>query len=343
MDPLTQGLAGAAAARACAPQDLRFAGWMGLCAGMAPDLDIFIRSASDPLLAVEYHRHFTHAFAFIPVAGVLCALPWLILPSLRTRWRAVLLATTAAVATHGVLDAATTYGTQLLWPFTDFRVAWDWISIIDPLFTITLILGLSVATLRRSRIPAITALMVAVSYLGLGALQNHRALEAQTWIAAQRGHEIDRGQAFPTLANLLVWRSLYDADGMLYSDRIRVGLNGDVLWTAGQKAERVELDDLPDPWQKDPLAREDFRRFAWFSDQWVASPDGDPFMYGDARYSLRTEAFDPIWGIRFSEGGVRPTRWVSRTTERELGLAALWAEIRGTDPRYERLIVPDAH
>lgn len=328
---------GAAAARACAPGDLPRAGWIGLCAGMAPDLDVFIRSEADPLLAVEYHRHFTHALAFIPFGGLLFALPWLLVPALRKRWRAVVLVSTAAVATHGLLDSATTYGTQLLWPFTDLRVAWDWISIIDPLFTLTLLLGLSLGTLYRTRLPVLMALGLVAGYLGLGALQNHRALEAQERIAAARGHTLERGQAFPTLGNLLVWRSLYAHEGKLYSDRIRVALNGEVLWTAGQEAVLVELEDLPGPWNEHPRAREDFQRFAWFSDRWVASPEGDPGLYGDARYSLRTEAFDPIWGIRFEEGGERPTQWVSRTRERELGLAVLWAEIRGTDPRYREL------
>ncbi len=38
-----------------------------------PDMDVLIRSASDPLLAIEYHRHFTHALAFIPVGGLIAA------------------------------------------------------------------------------------------------------------------------------------------------------------------------------------------------------------------------------------------------------------------------------
>jgi inner membrane protein len=340
MDPLTQGLTGAVAARACAPGDLPRAGWIGLCAGMAPDLDVFIRSGADPLMAVEYHRHFTHALAFIPVGGLVCALPWMFLPALRKRWRAVVLVSTAAVATHGLLDSATTYGTQLLWPFSDIRVAWDWISIIDPLFTLVLLVGLILGTLYRARLPVLLALGFVAAYLALGAFQNHRALEAQERIAASRGHAVERGQAFPTLGNLLVWRSLYAHGGRLYSDRIRVALNGEVLWTAGQETALVEVDDLPGQWNRNPLVREDFRRFAWFSDHWVATPEDDPGLYGDARYSLRTEAFDPIWGIRFESGGERPTRWVSRTRERELELGALWAEIRGTDPRYRALGSP---
>jgi inner membrane protein len=340
MDPLTQGLMGAVAARAFAPRDLPKAGWMGLCAGMAPDLDVLIRSDTDPLMAVEYHRHFTHALVFIPLGALICALPWLLFPTFLKRWKQVLVATTAAVATHGLLDSATTYGTQLFWPFSNVRIAWDWISIIDPLFTLILLLGIALAALGRARTPAVLALFLAAGYLGLGAFQNQRALAAQELLAAERGHVIERGQAFPTLANLLVWRSLYAYQGILYSDRIRVGFNGEVLWTEGQQAVHVTVDDLPEPWRSNPLAREDFQRFAWFSDKWVAIPKDAVSFYGDARYSLRTEAFDPIWGIRFTPGGQRPTEWVSRTRERELNLRSLWAEIIGTHAFYEPLPSP---
>ena len=75
MDPLTQGVLGAVlpqatAARAlCAPG----AGLLGFLAGMAADLDVLIRSSSDPLLFPEYHRQFTHSLMFIPSGAYLCA------------------------------------------------------------------------------------------------------------------------------------------------------------------------------------------------------------------------------------------------------------------------------
>ena len=51
-------------------------------------------------------------------------------------------------ASHGFLDAMTSYGTQLLWPFTNTRVSWDLISIIDPIFTSMLILGLILSMIK---------------------------------------------------------------------------------------------------------------------------------------------------------------------------------------------------
>ncbi len=62
MDLLTQGLLGSAMAlSASRPLESRQAGLIGLLAGIAADVDFFISSSTDPLLNLEYHRHFTHS------------------------------------------------------------------------------------------------------------------------------------------------------------------------------------------------------------------------------------------------------------------------------------------
>ena len=69
MDPLTQGALGAALPQSTAVRGkyAGSAGLFGFLAGMAADLDVLIRSSSDPLLFLEYHRQFTHSLVFIPV------------------------------------------------------------------------------------------------------------------------------------------------------------------------------------------------------------------------------------------------------------------------------------
>ena len=75
MDPISQAAIGAAAAQSCTRADrLRHALLIGCLAGMAPDLDVLIRSAEDPLLFLEYHRQFTHSLFFVPIGASLCAL-----------------------------------------------------------------------------------------------------------------------------------------------------------------------------------------------------------------------------------------------------------------------------
>lgn len=330
LDPLTQGLLGAAAAQAVFGRKLGRTAWIaGALGGILPDADVLIRSASDPLLAIEYHRQFTHSLIFIPVGGAIAAAPLLARRAARARWPLVLGAAVIGYATHGLLDACTTYGTQLFWPFSRQRVAWDTISIIDPIFTLVLLIGVVTSALRRTAVPAILALLFCVSYLLVGAVQRDRAAEVQERIAAARSHPISRGEVFPTVGNNVVWRSLYRSGDHLYVDRIRVPWRGRPTFTAGSSVPVTTETDLPYELRSNPRLLRDFRRFSWFSDGWTARAPDAPDVIGDVRYSLRTDSFDPIWGIRFHPGASPPTEWVNRSRDRELALGALWDEILG--------------
>ena len=65
MDPFTQGILGASLSTASTKKNkqIKIAAFCGMIGGIVPDFDIFIRSANDSLLSIEYHRHFlTHYF-----------------------------------------------------------------------------------------------------------------------------------------------------------------------------------------------------------------------------------------------------------------------------------------
>ena len=335
MDPLTHALLGATAAQlALGPRLGRQAWLLGAVGGVLPDADILIRSSADPLLAIQYHRHFTHALAFIPVGGIVAALPWLARARHRPNWRPIVAATTIGYATHAVLDACTNYGTHLLWPFSPLRVAWHWVTTIGPLLTLMLLIGLVFAVRRGSRFPAAVALVLSVAYVGTAAWQRERALDMQVRIAAARGHPLDRAEMFPTVGNPLLWRSVYQSGDILYTDRLRVVSSAATSWKQGSTVELLLEKDLPPQVLADERVRRDYARFNYFSAGWVARATGDPSVIGDARYSLRTDAFEPIWGVRFHPGTARPTEWVDRTIKNRVPISELWRELKGTAVGY---------
>jgi len=131
MDVLTQGLLGGVLAQAVArKEEKKLATFVGVMAGLLADADFFIRSSQDPLLNIEFHRHFSHSLIFIPVgAAIACALLW---PFLRRHIATgrLYLFCLAGYSMSGILDACTSYGTQLLWPFSDVRVAFNIISML---------------------------------------------------------------------------------------------------------------------------------------------------------------------------------------------------------------------
>ncbi|NOY66882.1 MAG: metal-dependent hydrolase, partial [Gammaproteobacteria bacterium] len=105
---------------------------IGAIAAMTPDLDVFIRSAEDPLLFLEYHRQFTHSLLFVPVGALLCAIIFYPFIKHKLTFTEIFFFSFAGILTHGLLDACTSYGTQLFWPFSSQRVSWNIVSIIDP-------------------------------------------------------------------------------------------------------------------------------------------------------------------------------------------------------------------
>lgn len=340
MDPVTHILLGASLGYAAFRRPLgRTAALAGGLAAFAPDADVFIHSAVDPLLAIQHHRGFTHALAFAPLGAAVVAALWLARPMWRTRdrWLPLWLCCTLAYLSHALLDAATSYGTQLLWPFTDLRAGWDVIAIIDPIFTLTLLIALAVALFRQRPKTAAIGLTLATAYIALGTVQHHRARAALGELAAARGHAPERIEVMPTLANNLVWRALYLHRGQAYSDRIRVGWFSAPTVRPGWVLPLVRRADLTAAEMRRDQHRS-FARFAWFSADWVARSPADPTLLADLRYTLSSEAFDPIWGIRYTAPGTATeVEWVNRSRERQLRPGELWNEIAGHDPRFATL------
>jgi len=327
VDPLTHALAGAVVAGAAAGRELgRTALAIGAAAALVPDLDTLIRSTSDPLLYAEYHRHFTHSIFVAPIAAAIVSVPWSRWAEVPGRW--AYLAALMGVASHGVLDAATTYGTRLLWPLTDARYGWGWISIIDPIFTLVLLLGVGIALLLGRVRPAALATIVAVGYLFLGAVQNARASAARDELARGRDHVIDAAIAVPTFGNQIVWRSIYLANDTLHVDRIRVPWFGGASWSRGTAVLRFTTETMPPDLLGTARVRRDLERFTHFSNGWLARDPNAPDVIGDARYSIADDRYEPVWGIRFSGGPAGPvTEWIDRSRQRELDPARLWHEI----------------
>ena len=125
--------------------------WGGLC-GLLPDLDVLWPFA-DPVSAFTWHRGYTHALAALVLATPVVA--WAAAASIprpvRSGGAGCLLAF-LALLTHPLLDCFTVYGTQVFLPFSDFPVAWSTIFIIDPAFSVPVMLGvLAALVLSRER------------------------------------------------------------------------------------------------------------------------------------------------------------------------------------------------
>ena len=298
MDLLTQGLLGACLAQSRAPRhEQRLASAIGFFAGIIADADILIRSSSDPLLNLEYHRHFSHSLLFIPFGALLASL--LLWPFLRTRlsFKPLYIYCLLGFSLSGFLDACTSYGTHLLWPFTDERISFSIIAIIDPLFSLVLLLALLLSWKTQLARYAQAGLLIAGCYLLIGALQHHRAEQFAMQLAEQRGHQPERLLVKPTLANLLLWRSVYQYQDQFYIDAVRVGLLADNHVYYGGKLTKYSVTP-----GLDELLRNDIERFSHFSDGFIAQHPEHSHIIGDVRYAIEPTSTIPLWGIELHPG-----------------------------------------
>lgn len=135
MDSLTQIVLGAAVGEAVLGKKIgNKAILYGAIAGTIPDLDIFASYFTDTVSALEIHRGFTHSILFsilfAPIFG------WLVSRYETYKdfkgWAWLFFWT---LITHPILDAHTTWGTQLFWPL-DLRLAFKTIFVVDPIYTL---------------------------------------------------------------------------------------------------------------------------------------------------------------------------------------------------------------
>lgn len=139
MDSFTQIALGAAVGEAVAGKKLgNKALLFGAIAGTIPDLDVFVGKLMSTVDAIDFHRGFSHSIAFALLFSPLAATLMKRLYKNNTAtfkdwfWLFFL-----GFVTHALLDAFTTWGTQLFWPF-DYRIAIKSIFVIDPLYTLPL-------------------------------------------------------------------------------------------------------------------------------------------------------------------------------------------------------------
>lgn len=256
MDSITQAALGASLAGAVAGKTLgRSALLIGAALGTLPDLDVVIDYGT-AVANFTQHRGFSHSLFILLPLSVLLAFAF-------HRWRPALdlgrwFALTALVLlTHPLLDAFTTYGTQLFWPIGP-PVAISSIFIIDPLYTLPLLAGILIYLVRGPQTSALMAgLLLSTLYLGWSATAQQIISERVGPTLAAEGLEDAPRLVQPMPFNTILWRVT-----VIGEDRraeIVTGLldgNGPVT---------VEYFPRDSSLEKTATALPEGRRLAWFT------------------------------------------------------------------------------
>ncbi len=228
MDSLSQIVLGGALAAAIAPAAHRRAGLLaGAALGTLPDLDGIPLALlfDDPVMRMTLHRSVSHSLFVLPWVAML--IWWLYrrrggrVAESPVRW---FWAIQLALVTHPVLDAFTVYGTQLWWPMNVPPTMWSSVFIIDPLYTLWLLIACIVAWRARERIVAqrvlVAGLALSTAYLGWSLIAKSIVDRAADEALAAIGLQDAPRFSVPMPFNTLLWRVVaMTPDGYVESER----------------------------------------------------------------------------------------------------------------------------
>ncbi len=214
MDSLSQIVLGGALAAAIAPAAHRRAALLaGAALGTLPDLDGIPLALlfDDPVMRMTLHRSVSHSLFVLPWVAML--IWWLYkrrggrVAESPVRW---FWAIQLALVTHPVLDAFTVYGTQLWWPMNVPPTMWSSVFIIDPLYTLWLLIACIVAWRARERIVAqrvlVAGLVLSTAYLGWSLIAKTMVDRAADEALAEIGLQDAPRFSVPMPFNTLLWR-----------------------------------------------------------------------------------------------------------------------------------------
>lgn len=284
MDPVTHIAAGALigqaardrfpAGRALVPL-AAFAAWL-------PDVDNVV-GLFGPEAYMRYHRGWTHSL----VGGALLA--WLLALVAHRFMREAKTAKLfilfyLCVLSHLFLDCITTYGTGIFLPFSDARISFPSVFIIDPVYTLTLLALLAAGFLkpRARKAFAVSGLAVLLAWPALGFGVRAFVTARAERLLAQEGPRVDAVHVQPDAFAPLWWKVVAEeGDQYVLTGLTLTAPNTLLPERRFEKAERSELEALG---REAPV----FSQYVWFSDFPVksvsATASGETLTFQDLRF-----------------------------------------------------------
>jgi inner membrane protein len=282
MDSLTHGLLGLAIGALRRPDSDRAAVLVGcVLAAEIPDLDYLWPADNSVLHSLKAHRGLTHSFLAVPVVALASTALTKLIFRRAPAVSIFLWSLPAVLFAHLLADAWTGWGTRLALPFSDARVTLDWMMVVDPLFTLPLLVGALWGIRERTLIrrALLTGAGVSCAYLAARV-----AVRAELTSRVQESYpNAETVQVFPSWLGPTHWRYV-----AVVADRFAAGRVSTFAAPQEQALHRRALGDGLSPlassngtvrealaWARFPIVNERPRL-----------PSGVQLSIGDLRYHL---------------------------------------------------------
>ncbi|MEZ7506556.1 metal-dependent hydrolase [Flavobacterium sp. Arc2] len=282
MDSFTQIALGIAVAEICAGKKLKNKTFLyGSILGTIPDLDVVVGLFLDPVNAVLIHRGISHSlFLFLFLSPIL---GWIISKIEKNKINFLQASNMAfwCLLTHVLLDMFTSWGTQILWPL-DYRFALKTIFVVDPLYTIPLVIALIMVwktkdtVLRKKYITK--GLFISSFYLLLSCFIKLYALSQFEKALNRQGIQYSEIIVKPTAFNTILWNAnVAKPDSYLLADYSLFD-SQPITFTAYNKNKALE---------SKLNGNSDFKKLKKASEGWYIISQKNKFLYfNDLRFGL---------------------------------------------------------
>ncbi|TYA59303.1 metal-dependent hydrolase [Formosa maritima] len=290
MDSLTQIVLGAACGEVALGKKIgNKALLFGAIGGTIPDMDVFLAKLFyiNEIDRMAFHRGFMHSIVFAILAAFILGafVYWLynrgkrLGTTNRKNWIWLFF---LSIFTHPILDSFTPYGTQLFLPFSDYRVALNAISVVDPIYTLPFLLCfIAVMFYKRNSnkrlFLARLGLTVSTFYMLLTILNKWYVNSVFKDSLIDDGIAFSRFQTQPTFFNNVLWYGIAETETSYY-----VG-----YYSILDRASRVEnWKQLPKNHELVSEGNKDIQTLSWFSNGYynLIPLEENTFRYNDLRY-----------------------------------------------------------
>lgn len=284
MDSLTQIVLGAAIGEKILGKKLGNKALLyGAIAGTIPDLDVFAGKLFDPITAIEIHRGLSHSILFYVLLSPL--LGWLLSQIEKQNnitFREATWFWFWGLLTHALLDAFTTWGTQLFYPL-DIRLSLHSIFVVDPLYTLPFLFCLIMLMRYKRDNPKRQqwnhlGLAISTFYLLFTVVVQQIAKMKFEESLVQHHIEYSRKIVKPSPFNIILWNTVVETNNGYFV--------GDFSFFDSQP---ITFDFYPkkDDLIKDIQSEKVIRQLQWISEGWwLITQNNEKLFLNDIRFGL---------------------------------------------------------
>lgn len=334
MDSLTQIVLGASVAEVALGKKVGNKAMLwGAIAGTIPDLDVIAKQFTDIVTANEIHRGFSHSILFCLIASPI--LGWIankIHQKETATWKEWTNLMWWSLITHPLLDAHTTWGTQLFWPM-DLRVSYQNIFVADPLYTVPFLICVAAAMFYKRTNPKRASInrlgiIMSTSYMVITlGLKGYTYFKFEDSLIAQQ-IPFNEISTRPTPLNSILWTANVDADSSYYIGYYSLFDKSDAIQFNRLEKNRGAFTEL--------LKEDIVKRLVKMCKGWyMIQKTENGYVFNDMRFGLmsfgeETKEFVFKYDLTYdAEGNIQVTHTQPQIENGGEVLAVFWERVKG--------------